>query len=315
MNFNYPLEIGLLGPLVLVFILIPFGASVIALGSEFIAQTGNRLADKLAQQMARMGSFLGLTVFVAVCILAFVVWKTKGLTHSFNELHFLLFRIAPGLFTGSILLLVYWGTWKKLKQNKPAHACLGAMGMGLLGLFLFIFLGSIIGRIPISEIAGIPEPGSLIYPLMLQWMFFSILAAANIGFVYLLLRRNIDDFGRDYYKYALKLCARWSLYGLILGFVPCIWTSIIIWPEFNFQPIIVPGTATLISAAFILLCSITLLKTRHPLRCKGMIALAQVFLWLLFAARMLAHLEFMNMLPEYPKTVTFSTELIKIILN
>ncbi len=312
MIFQYTWSLGILAPLALIFLLSPLGISVLALGSELTGQCGNKLADKFAQQMARMGIVIASAITLAFLIL--FLWQMTTSIYLISPI-FILFRLGPPLLLGVVLLTVYWGSWKKMKSNKPTHATLGAMSAVLFAIFSFFLLTSALTRKPILDLQHLPSAGSLIYPLVLQWLFFSVLASGILGSAYLLIRRNRDDFGRDYYRYALKLSCKWTLAGIILGFATCIWIAVLLWPHFHITPLIIPGTLTLISAAIIIALSITLLKSVQPLRFKGIIVLAQLALWILFMGRLLAHLEFMNMLPNHPRTITFASQLIQGMLN
>lgn len=313
MVIDYTPGMAIVLPLILIAVLLPFATSVIALGSEMAGQIQNKLADKFSQQISRLGCLVALAITLAGVALTVIFGPTGKGTEYVGGLSFLLFRLAPGLILGTGIFFIYLFSWKKLKRNKPAHASLGAMAAVLLGIFLFVFLQTSMSRTPLVNVQDLPAMDSVIYPLVLQWLIFALSAGGTIGLAFLLARRNRDDFGRDYYKYALGLSSKWALTGTILGFLPCIWTGWLLWPHLHLMPLVLPGTISVIAAAYICILAVVLMRASQPLRFKGMIILGQFFLWLFFAARILVHLEIMNMMPDMPDTHVFTAQWINIL--
>ena len=51
---------------------------------------------------------------------------------------------------------------------------------------------------------------SMALPMAVMYPLLSMASAAALSCAYLVLRRNRDDFGRDYYNFSLRLAARWG---------------------------------------------------------------------------------------------------------
>ena len=107
---------------------------------------------------------------------------------------------APSL-TGLLLLGVYWITWSALKQRRALHLLLGwAAALSMLGA-LFVFCGLLIA-------VDWPAFMALIYVGLLC---AGLAAGAGLSQLWLIMRRFKADYGRDYYAFAMRYCARVAL--------------------------------------------------------------------------------------------------------
>ncbi|MFP4167793.1 MAG: hypothetical protein ACLFSY_02960 [Desulfonatronovibrionaceae bacterium] len=304
MIFEYTLGSTLLSAFILAAALLPFGTAVIALGSEMAGQMENKLADKLAQQITRLGCIAVAAVALASILLAGLWSFGPERTFRPETVQFLLFRIIPVILLATVFFLVYLSTWKKLKESKPAHASLGAISAALMGIFLFLLLASIMTASPLYDLRNLPGVRSVVYPLLLQWLFFALTAGGTASLLFLLIRRNRDDFGRDYYRYALRACSKWVLISTLFGFVPCAWIGWLLRPNLRVLPLILPGAVSALAALCLCTFVLVLIRTAQPLRYKGIILTAQFVLIIFFASRILVQLEILNMVPETIKTIT-----------
>lgn len=133
--------------------------------------------------------------------------------------------IASPIFAALLLLLLYTGTWQALKKVRPLHIL-----FGLLAALLFLgslFLGCLLA-------ANIQQPMLFTFlwsdPLVLlqtlladflttppMWAMVGYLFCTGVVFgmalaqIWLILRRQRADFGRDYYAFAMQYCARIAL--------------------------------------------------------------------------------------------------------
>ena len=58
---------------------------------------------------------------------------------------------------------------------------------------------------------------SLFWPLMAESLTLSCAAAGALGALWILILRSRQDYGRDYYTFALPYCARWAIAGTLLS--------------------------------------------------------------------------------------------------
>ncbi len=120
---------------------------------------------------------------------------------------------------------------------------------------------------------------SIIFNILISIGIFSFL-----GNIYVLIRRNKDNFGRDYYRYALRYTNKWCFFIL---FSVYLWIQkYIMYKDFITQQkiyyIILAGVLILISLS---LC-FRITKSDIPLRFKGSIILSGIlmlfYLWITF---------------------------------
>ena len=199
------------------------------------AHFGRRsLLERCSRQQARFGNFLNW-LFV-VCALA--LWGTRAVSY---EEWPLLYRLA--LYAGAGLLLagtILWTfvvtAWKPLRKWPVVHGFL----VFLTGICLAALpvLALIAGRLVLQS-AALPQELDPVVLLDLLtpslgdpfWAYFGLIhcleiaAAGALGLFWLLVRRNADDFGRDYYVFAANWCGGWAAWGgwlsLLLASILC----------------------------------------------------------------------------------------------
>ncbi len=272
-----------------------FGALFIATLNQLVAQSkAKAFHDKYAQQTASMGLlFLGLTVIV-VAIAAIVAvtrmpWLGQWLLGRSSP--FLPFYATAGL--GVILYVSYVMFWKKFRKHKLLHILLGILTCALLFASLIFCVAAlcIFGITSAKtattlQVATYPTfSHSIFWPLVAQFTFFAIGAAAGISLVYLVLRRNKDDYGRDYYKFALPLAARGATGALLLGIVCQGWIFGLLSSEIR-TLILHSGMGVLWSAVLgisILCCLLwsLLARTANPMRMKWVAFVGACLLWVI----------------------------------
>jgi hypothetical protein len=196
--------------------------------------------------------------------------------------------LAP-LLAGCLGLAVYSSSWGALRRNKGLHRILG--GVSLLALLGGMYSGLNIGvawglghgttAASLTETLWLPaawEVGAVWAAILGNGLG----AAGVFGMGYLLLRRNKDDFGRDYYRFAM---GRAALLGLILPLPVAIGAA---WlglcglarsPDVA-TPLAVAGVAAL-AAVWL---NARVMRSRHPLRLKGEVIAACLLAAILDAA-------------------------------
>lgn len=131
------------------------------------------------------------------------------------------------------LLLLYLFTWSALKKIRPLHLTVGLLAAlsalaALAGTFLVgasmqqPYMPQLLWEAPWKAFAGIaadvlPSPavwGALAY------LFLSGLAAGcGLAQLWLIARRFKADYGRDYYTFAMRYCARFACASMALATV------------------------------------------------------------------------------------------------
>lgn len=294
-------------------------------GAPFWALIGERLAvaqkrvflDKLGGQLAAMAGILALCTIPFSLGAWFMSWGGEWVTLYFQDATLPLPEISlqlvgvtnminGGLYALALaLVLLYWFSWKPMRKSKPAHsffgllatlACLAALLMALgvkrasmapsdTAFTLEQTMGTLIGFL-----ATLPLR-SAFWPLVAESVAVCATAGAAIGLLYLLSRRSKEDFGRDYYTFALKKLAAWALSAVALTLFMGGWLAMALLPEarsLDTLPqlcnnpvflVFVPGLLCLLLAC---ICWNLVERSDTPLRHKPAVVLGACFLWLGF---------------------------------
>ena len=187
------------------------------------AHFGRRsLFERAARQQARLGNILNW-LFVASAVAAFFLrvrsWETLHPVYSFG-----LCAGAVLLAVGTLLWTLVVAVWKPLRKIPVLHGLLALLSGSCLASLPVI--GLFLGRIMLQG-TGLPEGTDL--PTLLEllvpalaspfWFalalvhFLEVCAAGGVGLWWLAIRRNRDDYGRDYYLFAAKNCGEWGAFG------------------------------------------------------------------------------------------------------
>lgn len=262
-------------PLPLLLAALFWGAPAIALVSELIGLiSGKPFPARAARQMSRLalGGHVLFWLVIAACavlLLADPVWQSEFVTG--NRLLLIAALALP--FFGSVALAGYDLGWKRAKERKTIHFLLGCVAnlpikygyWALAGLGLLFFRG-----VSPDSPAFLPPWGSALWPLMALWLPLSLCLAAGIGLCYLLLRRNMDDWGRDYYRFAAPFLAKWHLVCGLIVLAILVWLYASLKGVFNLH---LPQIhyAALASAACLglaMLLSLLISVSENPMRLK-----------------------------------------------
>ncbi|WP_243363349.1 hypothetical protein [Fundidesulfovibrio terrae] len=186
--------------------------------------------------------------------------------------------LAALLVLCAVLAVAYRATWQILKENRPAHAAMGmaatVCGWGLGYLFLSFFR-----HFAVSSADPAADPTLFLPPLdSASWLLLPSVLALTLAMagasapLYLIYRREKDDFGRDYYNYALKMAGKWALGGSAGALASQGALFALLWPVVRDMPIRASffwGEAVALTAFVMagLLWSMVL-KNQNPLRLK-----------------------------------------------
>ena len=257
--------------------------------------------DKYGQQTGSMGLIL-------LALLIVIYGAGMGISlYRFPQLFEQTLNPASPFFTGTILLgvfavfgLIYFLTWKKMREAKTLHTLLGAVSalsaIGAVAVITPAKLAFNLTRGTLSEETVAP---AISLPVSAMYALLVLSAAAALSLVYLVVRRNKDDFGRDYYNFALRLAARWAMLPMI-GFLACQGWLYARLPE-KIQTIILGTPLAYVWVGVVVLgvtniaLWMTLARNESPLRLKGLAFLALFFFWIMHALNATLFVNFMSM--------------------
>lgn len=272
-----------------------FGAILVAALNELLGLAkGKVFFDKYAEQSAAMGLPLMLIALLSMGVAGFMAvsrmpWLSQWLANPASP--FLYFYAATGI--GLLLAIPYTLAWKRMRSAKGLHAVLG-LGAGLsltaavAASVAAIFLLGISTQSDATAFVVAPLPlagNSLFWPLILQYTALSLGSGAGLSLVYLVLRRNKDDFGRDYYKFSLPLAAKWAIFGLLLQVLAQGWAYALLTPEAH-ALVLGTGMVCIWGSALLLalLCCVlwaVLARSQAPMRMKWIAFAGAVLLWVM----------------------------------
>lgn len=202
------------------------GTPILAVILEITAKARKKVFyDKLAQQIATLAIILYLLFIfcmggAAVYFNSLMPWLKDWFINPASPV--MMFYITLGI--GLLGLIPYKYSWKKLKKQKPLHIMLGIIGT--LGGISSIHVSTVVMKTFFSLQTANPTPAVPQVPFYTHfyilpdnaglclagiYLIMAISFAATAGGLYLVLRRNKDNFGRDYYKFSLPVIAKWAL--------------------------------------------------------------------------------------------------------
>jgi len=256
-----------------------WGAPAVALVSELIgAVTGKPFPARCARQISALavrGHALG---WMCVLIAGGVLWSGSFWQSPWATGNRLMLILAMALpLCGTLALVAYDLGWKGARERRLFHILLGCVAnvpikygyWGLAGLALLAFRD-----LPPGHPAFLPPASSPLWPLFGLWMPLSLCLAGGLGLGYLVLRRNKDDWGRDYYRYAAPFLGKWQIAGGLMTLAMLVWLFVSLQGVFNlFLPrIFYPGLGSAICLVLAMALSLALCCSENPMRLKGSMA-------------------------------------------
>ncbi|WP_147821746.1 hypothetical protein [Salidesulfovibrio onnuriiensis] len=287
-----------------------FGAILVAALNGLLGLgKGKVFFDKYAQQSATMGLLLMIVSLLAMVVAGFVAasrmpWLSQWLANPASP--FLYFYTTAGL--GLLLAIPYVLAWKRMRTAKSVHAILGlAAGLSLTASVVacvaavFMLGTSTQNDSTAFVVAPLPLAGpSLFWPMALQYAALSLGAGAGLSLVYMVWRRNKDDYGRDYYKFSLPLAAKWAIFGVLLQTLAQGWAYALLTPDAR---ALVMGTGMVCawgSAALLALlcCALwaVLARSQAPMRMKWIAFVGAALLWVMHSLDITVGLGLLSMI-------------------
>ncbi|WP_027179976.1 hypothetical protein [Maridesulfovibrio bastinii] len=233
------LAVGLLPKAIFDYIALgAIGAPLIAVLLELTGKASKKIFyDKLAQQIASMSLILFAVFIIATGgTLAYVAHTWKWTLDWLKNPESPMMIVYASLIISAVFLIAYKYSWKKLKKQKAFHILLGIIAV--LGGVSFIHSGTMTMRLVFGLVGSNPEPtvpdipvldhllvvpGPTVMALGALYVIMAFTFAGSAGGLYLVLRRNKDNFGRDYYKFALPVISRWGLFPMIVQLISIGW--------------------------------------------------------------------------------------------
>ncbi|MBG3877180.1 hypothetical protein FVW20_09180 [Desulfovibrio oxamicus] len=249
--------------------------------------------DKLARQGALLATLSAAVLLaVAVAVLIRMIQMQPDLMEGPFRVPLL---APPALLAGTLACAgIYLFGWRHIRGS-VMHRFVGlAAGIGGLEATVTGFALSRALLLPGHPLPSAASPAdtmnaliaapadSLLWPVLGQSAFVAAGAAGALCLAWLLTRRDKDDFGRDYYNYALGVSARWALGGTLcalpVGVYVLYRAATLTSPDLTALPPLLPlvGTLVLPLAA----CGLwgTVIRSATPLRHKVGIVTALMLL-------------------------------------
>ncbi|MGM0424117.1 MAG: hypothetical protein ACQEQX_04230, partial [Thermodesulfobacteriota bacterium] len=256
-------------------------APLIAAISQIQARLkGLRLLDNFALQICRMGlACLVLYILFCLALAAYLLQLPLEFWPQVFNTQAVYPPLAGLLWGGAILglLVLYWKSLKQQKWLRLTLALLSALG------FWFFVLSSLnlklwVLKLPVEASATspswqqllLPEQPYLFWSLLGQFLCLALGACGLGAMLYFLLRRTKEDFGRDYYRFAQHLAAKWSLVFILqIPFWALVFFRLRPWQKLlqnTLEQFLVAGALLFLVAGIAL--GLRLLRSQHPMRLK-----------------------------------------------
>lgn len=189
-----------------------------------------------------------------------------------------LLPLGAAIALAGALAVAYRASWQALKDKRSLHASIGVAATLCAFAAGHLFLAFFRHFAVVASSAG-QDPSLMAPPLdSAAWIMLpGLLAlcpalAGAFAPLYLIHRRDKDDFGRDYYNYALKLSAKWALASTAVALLVQAALIATLWPAVRDLPVRAvffwgQGAAF---ACFAMACTLwgLLIKHQNPLSLK-----------------------------------------------
>ncbi len=305
MVLEYNIFDGLVTALALMLLSCSFGVPALALLSELTGIVRHKVfMDKFARQTARLGLLFIYSVLLGAAGawgISFYYLENSGVWIKYE--HFWEFSLFVCLLA-AILFSMYYFFWDRTKKVKSIHLFMGLLAVLSMKIFLALLFWAVYRELMIIPDL-IPGTDSIFPPILAQIFIISLSGASALALVYLLVRRNRDDFGRDYYRFALNFAAKWAVFFAAVSPLTCIWLFLLLDKGFDFTYILLPGAAYALALIATALVLARIIRSDQPLRNKAAIGLCPILVWVVFVFRLVSYLEFANLTAEEPVIHTF----------
>ncbi len=203
----------------LVFAFAAAGIPFIIAGCELPATKRTKVfRNKYGQQASTFSLILGFYVFfILLGVFLFLHQKYPESVDFWQRTPIPLIVFGSAFILAELLFLIYRGLWQRMKNHKRIHAVIGFLCVLCFWAGLYVCLAgfrhfTLYASEPSQDpmLFFIPPKESMIWFLFPLTLSLTLTSASAMSGFYLVLRRNKDDFGRDFYAFAYKLIAKWG---------------------------------------------------------------------------------------------------------
>lgn len=281
---------------------------LMAAAGQTLARLRVRISyDKCARQLAQLAMLLGWILTIAYGV--FVWWSLRdidgGPATAFTHKDISIAVRATAdmlvwfmLAVGTLCLSLHCTLWRTLHNSPALHQSIGLSGAILCYLALYgaIMVAAsdatvIMGEDPPLTLGGIfmPDDTAEIWGVLSYMPPLSCAMAGALGGLWLLVRRNRDDFGRDHYMQMVPWCTVWARNSwIVLWLTIGCFTAVNLWhmhlnQDMRLQDGINAGLQLLLWLIPALLWSVVI-RSANPLRHKLTLVLTLVVSLVLVAA-------------------------------
>lgn len=273
--------------LVLILLLSTAGLPFLSLAGQTLAKAHRRsFYDKCGKQMAMLCALIApLVLCISIAITVRSIQLDPLLVES--PLRLPIITLLAAMAGSSIFSVLYFLLWKRLAKTLPlVHQFLGLAAS--VGMLTTLFIASALARVimlpghplpatapPIELMKAflMPPITSMLWSLSLLALCGVIAIAGAMAMFWLVLRRDADNFGRDYYAFVMPWCARWSLVGAIMTLAPLGYNLWIVLqaPLTGTIPMppLLPLGLSILAPLVAITCSGLISKSQTPMRYKG----------------------------------------------
>ena len=308
-------------PFLLLLAALFWGAPAIALVSELIGTaSGKPFPARVARQVTRLGVRGHALMWAAMAAAAAMLMGQPFLKSEFVAENRLLLAISLALpFFGSLALVAYDLGWKSAKERRLVHILLGCVSNVAVkcGYWGGVLLGLVFFRgVSLDSQAFLPPLGSALWPLAALWLPMALCLTAAAGLVYLLLRRNTDDWGRDYYRFAAPFLAKWHIALGLVTLAVMAWMYASLKGVFNLHlpQIFYAGAASAACLVLAMALALAVSTSENPMRLKGSMLAVALFSLLHASLMGVAILETLNRYVPGWSVPTFMPQLLRLIM-
>jgi hypothetical protein len=280
---------------------------LIAMGAVFVAvitastyrKSSRVFADKLARQLSEFG-MLVLGVWLLLVSARWGLWigEIWPVSEPLQRFYHLFFDIPGHVAMLAVLTsIVTARAWRRHKKGSSVHFVLGGISClaWMVALMLFVTgwleIGNVGGLASKMDPLALPEllQNPAAWLIWAQGLFLAMALAGGAGLLFLVARRNKEDYGRDYYAWAARTCATralssgvvqalWGVAAFVALSLP--WAGMVLqesssrfataFAAISGSPALVALSAFLFLSLAAWLSLIPLIKSQNPMRLKGL---------------------------------------------
>lgn len=272
--------------------------------SEFVSiRTRRGFYARIARQTAQMNLFLGIAAALLVGAGSALIIRDEP---AFLAPPYLFPLVLTGcaVVLTLLLLIAHVASWPAKGLPGAGHQTIG-LAASLFALFSLFCGAGLVRRLlhsppdfditlaPVQQLTlffGIPAD-SFFWPLLAESVPLGLALVSSFACVWLCLMRDRQDYGRDYYAFALPYCAKWALVFTLLATVAGAFVFLesrkIMLPELSHDPSLLLDIASVVFPLLGCLFWTLVIRSHHPMRHKIGVTLAWLFLLTGFAGQML----------------------------